>query len=55
MLKSSLSCIPKIETYKKFEDVNKFLANFAMRCSSVDFISNRASWLSNDGIKEKAY
>lgn len=48
VLKSSISFMPKTKIYKEPKDVNEFLLNFAMRGSSVEFVSNRASWISSD-------
>jgi hypothetical protein len=52
--KSSISSLPKTKVYKNEQDVNKFLGEFALRGSSVEFVSNRASWISSDDkLKEK--
>lgn len=48
VLKTSANFAPKTKTYKSKDEVNEFLKNFALSGSSVEFVSNRATWLTND-------
>lgn len=48
ILKTSVSFMPKTKVFKSKEKVNKFLSEFALSGTSVEFVSNRASWLSTD-------
>lgn len=48
LLKTSVNFLPKTKNYKSKEDVNKFLSDFALSGTSVEFVSNSATWLSTD-------
>lgn len=48
VLKSTANFMPKTKIYKTKNEINSFLSEFALRGSSVEFVSNRASWLVSD-------
>jgi len=43
LLKITANFMPTTKIYKTKNEINSFLSEFALRGSSVDFVSNRAS------------
>lgn len=54
LARQSIHYLPKVKVYKNSEEVNKFLKEFALRGSSVEFVSNRATWLTSDRSLQEA-
>lgn len=48
LIKNSIDFLPKVKVYKDAKQVNNFLSEFASRGSSVEFVTNSASWLKSD-------